>query len=106
MVISELSETQRAFPTREKACLTGRCTGLLSATAVSSSSNPSTLLFLGVHTVTVAFRVGACAWDIGSRFWFGQGEADPYQSWTVALAGADEEILTQAIERFATENVR
>lgn len=59
-----------------------------------------------MHTVAVAFRVGACAWDIGSRFCLGRGEADPYQSWTVALAGADEETLAQAIERFATENVR
>ena len=58
-----------------------------------------------MHTVAVAFRVGACAWDIGSRFGLGQGEADPYQSWTVALAGADEEALTQAIGRFAAENV-
>ena len=103
---SELSETHRPFPTRENACLTGRCTGLLSATAVSSSSNPSTLLFLGVQTVAVAFRVGACAWDTGSRFCLSQDDADPYQSWTVALAGADEETLAQAIERFVTENVR
>ncbi|KAI9689658.1 MAG: Type I Iterative PKS [Bogoriella megaspora] len=91
------------FPTPQNACLTGRCTGLLAAAAVSCASSPADLLWLGVYTVALAFRVGACAWDIGSRICFGQDDSGRYQFWTAAISGASGEEVEGAINVLAAK---
>jgi hypothetical protein len=74
--------------------------------AVSCSSDSSALLALGLRTVAVAFRVGACAWDVGSLLYTPQDGVTKFPHWTVALAGLTEEKVSAIIEQFAIEKVR
>ena len=103
--ISEHGSAGRSFPTPQNACLTGRCTGSLTAAAVSCSSSPSDLLSIGVHTVVLAFRIGACAWDVGTRICSSRDASDRYQSWTAALSGVSEEELARSLEHFTSDQV-
>ncbi|KAH5277151.1 non-reducing polyketide synthase elcA-like protein [Parastagonospora nodorum] len=101
--IHEHATSGKPFPTAHNACLTARCTGFISAVAVSCSSDTSTLLALGLRTVVVAFRVGACAWDVGSLLFAVQDTPRQFPHWTVALAGLSEEKVSAIIEQFAVE---
>jgi hypothetical protein len=54
----------------------------------------------------VAFKVGACAWDVGSLFYAAaQDGSRQFPHWTVALAGLNEEKLLSIINQFAIEKV-
>ncbi|KAL9096260.1 MAG: hypothetical protein Q9165_001783 [Trypethelium subeluteriae] len=63
----------------------------------------SYLLSLGVQTVAVAFRVGACAWDVGSRIYSKHSTAGHYPSWTAAIIGVSEDELTRSHEDFTRD---
>jgi hypothetical protein len=102
---SEHGGAGASFPTAQNACLTGRCTGLLSAVAVSCSHSRLDLLWLGLHTVAVAFRVGAVAWDVGSRLCACHDDSGRYQPWTAAVAGASVDDIREAIHLLATKKV-
>jgi hypothetical protein len=60
---------------------------------------------LGLQTVAVAFRVGACTWDVGSLLYTSPNSSRSFPSWTSALAGIKEEDVLNIIEQFATERV-
>ncbi|KAF4548432.1 Polyketide synthase CTB1-like protein [Elsinoe fawcettii] len=100
--IREHGAQGRPYPTPKDSCLTGLCTGSLSAVAASCASSSSDLLSLGVQTVKVAFRVGASAWDLGQRISNTRDEAGKYQSWTAALAGVSLEEATAILDEFST----
>lgn len=102
---SEYASAGRTFPSALDACLTARCTGFLSAVAVSCSRSASDLIRLGLQTVVIAFRVGACAWDVGSLLCGSSDAARPFPHWTIALAGLGEEDILKAVAHFVTDNV-
>ncbi|TKX25774.1 polyketide synthase [Elsinoe australis] len=93
----------RPYPTPQNSCLTGLCTGSLSAVASSCASSSSDLLHLGVETVKVAFRVGACAWDFGTRLSNSRDEIGRYQSWTAALSGVSHDDVAATLKEFSSE---
>lgn len=55
----------RSYPIPGVACLSGLCTGTLSAAAISCSKNIAELLPVACKTVSVAFRAGLRAWEVG-----------------------------------------
>lgn len=85
--------------------MTGLCTGSLSAVAASCATSPAELSWLGLLTVKVAFRVGACAWDMGTRLSVLQDAAGKYRSWTAAIAGTTADELVEIIKRYSKEKV-
>lgn len=95
----------KPFPTPKDACITGICTGLITAAAVSHASSVSDLLLLGLQSVTVAFRVGACAWDVGSRFTAVRDAAGRYRRWTATILGLTTEEVEEALRKFSEERV-
>ncbi|GIZ49851.1 hypothetical protein CKM354_001287000 [Cercospora kikuchii] len=88
----------RHFPTASTACLTGVCTGLISAAAVSFSTNVGELLCLGEESVAVAFRVGNLAADVGSRIANCRESTGKYSSWTAAVMVKDVETITKQVD--------
>nr|QGS83604.1 polyketide synthase [Shiraia bambusicola] len=59
---------------------------------------------LGLETVAVAFRVGACAWELGSLISSSADDTLPYPSWTIALAGFREEQVSECIDDYVSKN--
>lgn len=72
--------------------------------AVSCATNVSELLPLALKTVAVAFRVGACAWDLGDGIASSQPES--YPPWTASLYGISVEDVRTKIRDFAVNRVR
>ncbi|PNS21559.1 beta-ketoacyl-acyl-carrier-protein synthase II [Sphaceloma murrayae] len=93
----------QTYPLAKDTCLSGLCTGSLSAVAASCAKSASDLLTLGVQTIKIAFRVGACAWDFGLRLSASRDEAGRYQSWTAALAGVTYDEVAAIVKEFAAE---
>ena len=73
--------------------------------AASCAACPADLLILGVLTVKVAFRVGACAWDMGSRLTPCRDATGQYRSWTAAFAGVEKNDVIDIIEQYVTSKV-
>jgi hypothetical protein len=94
------------YPNADKTFLTGICTGLISAAAVSHATSISELATIGVQAVAVAFRLGACAWDVGSRIAEPQDGSGRYQRWTAALLGLPASQVQYALTKFIQERVR
>ncbi|PPJ57921.1 hypothetical protein CBER1_09856 [Cercospora berteroae] len=88
----------KPFPTPSTACLTGVCTGLISAAAVSFSTNVGELLCLGEESVAVAFRVGTLAADVGSRIAVCKESTGKYSSWTTAIVAKDVATITKELD--------
>lgn len=88
----------KPFPTASTSCLTGVCTGLLSAAAVSHSTNIGQLLLLGEESVVAAFRVGALAANVASRVTCGRDSGGSYMSWTAALVGIDVDAMVKQVD--------
>lgn len=95
----------KRFPTSSSACLTGICTGLITAAAVSHSANAGQLLLLGVESVAVAFRVGAVAASIGSRIAICKSTAGAYMSWTAAIVGNDVDAIRKQVDNLDVSNI-
>ena len=99
------------YPTAEDSCVSGVCTGALAAAAVSSAHSTSSLLPLALHTVAVAFRLGALAWNVGARI-SSAGEDENFSatssfvSWATAIAGISVSDLQEKLRLFAEQKVR
>ncbi|KAL6705696.1 hypothetical protein ACN47E_006485 [Coniothyrium glycines] len=98
--IRDHASTERLFPSRHNACISARCTGFLSSVALSCSTSVSQLAVLGVQVVAIAFRVGVCAWEVGSMLYDSSSSTQQYPSWTTAIAGIQQEEVEKAIELF------
>ncbi|USW46734.1 Putative thioesterase, Acyl transferase domain superfamily, phosphopantetheine binding ACP [Septoria linicola] len=99
LVSHSYEQGSKPFPTASTACLTGVCTGLLSAAAVSCSKNAGQLLLLGEEAIAVAFRLGALAANVGKRLANCSSHAGIHESWTAAIIGNNvDEIKRQADE--------
>lgn len=90
----------KPFPTASTACLTGICTGLLSAAAVSHSTTAGELLLLGVESIAVAFRLGSLAANVGSRIATCKDAGGTYFSWTAAIAGTNIDAVRKQLDDF------
>ena len=86
--------------------MTGICTGLLTAAAISYASSTSELVLLGLKTVIVAFRIGACVWDVGERIADCIDADGRYRSWTVAVLGPSLPEVAEGLRKFAEDQVR
>lgn len=60
---------------------------------------------LGLQSVAVAFRVGACAWDVGSRLTSGLDATGQYRQWTAALLGLSPDEVDDVLKKFSEANV-
>ncbi|USW47943.1 Putative thioesterase, Acyl transferase domain superfamily, phosphopantetheine binding ACP [Septoria linicola] len=101
LFIREHSSGQRPYPTASDSCLTGVCTGALAAVAVSCAISVTNLIPLALHTITVAFRLGARSWELGSSIAGNTIDAHGcYASWTSAVAGISADALQEKISAY------
>ncbi|KAM3419059.1 hypothetical protein BST61_g5014 [Cercospora zeina] len=104
LFIRQHSSGQAAYPTARDSCLTGVCTGLLSAVAVGCASSVTALVPLALHTVAVAVRLGARAWEMGRCLADVRRDAQSrYASWTAAVGGVSPQDLRERIAGYAKE---
>lgn len=82
--------------------IVGFCTGLLSATAISSTPTVSTLIPLAIQTVLVAFRTGLYIDSLSNRLYPPSKKSEP---WTMIFPGVGEEDVKNAISKFHLSNV-
>ncbi|GAB7325180.1 hypothetical protein MBLNU13_g09258t1 [Cladosporium sp. NU13] len=93
----------RPFPTAKNSTITGICTGSLSAAAVSHSSSVVELMHMGLQSVAVAFRIGACVWDASTRLGGTLNVAGQHPSWTAAVVGLTDEEVIKGLRAFTEE---
>ncbi|KAF2211538.1 hypothetical protein CERZMDRAFT_42949 [Cercospora zeae-maydis SCOH1-5] len=104
LFIQQHSSGQAAYPTAQDSCLTGVCTGVLSAVAVGCASSVTALVPLALHAVAVAVRLGARAWEMGRCLADVRRDAQGrYASWTAAVGGAGLQELQERIAVYAAE---
>lgn len=84
-------------------CLVGLCTGLLAATAITSSRSVSSLIPIAVEIVLVAFRTGLCVTRMAETLENGRDSTD---SWTFVVPEVSEEAARVTLEDFHIANVR
>lgn len=60
---------------------------------------------MGLQSVAVAFRVGACAWDVGSRLTSVPDANGQYRQWTAAILGLTADEVEEALKKFGEEKV-
>lgn len=78
---------------------------MLSAAAVSHSSSVVELMHLGLQSVVVAFRIGACVWDASTRLGVMLNVASQHPSWTAAVVGLTGEEVIEGLRVFTEEKV-
>ncbi|PPJ53310.1 hypothetical protein CBER1_00905 [Cercospora berteroae] len=104
LFIRQHSSGQEAYPTANDSCITGVCTGALTAVAVGSASSVTALVPLALHTVAVAVRLGARAWEIGSCLAdTRRGANGRYASWTSAVGGISPQDLQDRVSAYTAE---
>lgn len=75
--------------------------------AISSATSIAALAPLALHTVAVALRLGALAWDVAQRI---STQNNPtagskLPSWASAVAGLNPDDARQRLEQYAAERV-
>ncbi|WQF82950.1 Putative thioesterase, Acyl transferase domain superfamily, phosphopantetheine binding ACP [Colletotrichum destructivum] len=113
LFIRQHSSRCEAYPSPERTCLAGVCTGAIAAAAVSFAHSAPSLLSPALHAVTVAVRVGALAWDVADRIshhHHGDDESTPtetaaaaFESWSRVVAGCPLSSLTDTLVRYASD---
>lgn len=98
-VISYFSDQPSHYFTAHDTAFVGLCTGLLSASAVSSSQSTLDLIDKSLTTVRVAFRIGVKVSGVAQRL-TSNGEANDSQSWSRLVLGAQKEPSISAVEDF------
>ncbi|KAK2629894.1 hypothetical protein QTJ16_000714 [Diplocarpon rosae] len=79
----------------------GICTGLLSASAVASSSSLSSLIPLAVQTVRIAFRLGSRVSTVANQL---ETPTDQSQTWSTIVVGISRDEAEVAISEFNTSH--
>ncbi|TEA13320.1 Conidial yellow pigment biosynthesis polyketide synthase [Colletotrichum sidae] len=104
----------QAYPTPEKSCLAGVCTGSLAAAAVSCAHSVSSLLEPALHAVAVAARLGALAWDVAGRINDDDDDEDDgersgstgeFAAWSYVVAGSSPKAVAEALKQYAAETM-
>lgn len=62
-------------------------------------------MHLGLQSVIVAFRIGACVWDASTRLGGTLNAAGQHPSWTAAIVGLTGEEVSESLKRFTEEKV-
>ena len=62
-------------------------------------------MHLGLQSVIVAFRVGACVWDASTRLGGTLNAAGQHPSWTAAILGLTGEEVLDSLRDFTKEKV-
>lgn len=63
-------------------------------------------MHLGLQSVIVAFRIGACVWDVSSRLGGTVDDAGQHPSWTAAIVGLTGEEVAEGLREFTEVKVR
>lgn len=83
-----------SYPLPGVTCLSGLCTGALTAATISCTKSLAELLPVASKTVCIAFRAGLRAWDVGKSL---DKLTEPWSM--VMSSNAPEEVL-QDLEEF------
>jgi len=83
----------------------GLCTGLLSASAVSSSQSTLDLIANALTTVRVAFRIGVKVNGAAQRL-SRNSDVNVGQSWSRLVVGAQKDASIAAVAQFNKQQVR
>jgi hypothetical protein len=62
-------------------------------------------MHLGLQSVIVAFRIGACVWDASSRLGGTLDASGQHPSWTAAIVGLTGEEVVESLRKFTEEKV-
>jgi len=62
-------------------------------------------MHLGLQSVVIAFRIGACVWDASTRLGGTLNAAGQHPSWTAAIVGLTGEKVIESISKFTKEKV-
>ena len=104
-ICSYFSDQPSHYFTAHDTAFVGLCTGLLSASAVSSSQSTLDLIDKSLTTVRVAFRIGVKVSGVAQRL-TSNGEANDSQSWSRLVLGAQKEPSISAVEDFNNKQVK
>lgn len=62
-------------------------------------------MHLGLQSVVVAFRIGACVWDASTRLGGKLNAAGQHPSWTAAIVGLTGEEVNESLRKFTEDKV-
>lgn len=62
-------------------------------------------MHLGLQSVVVAFRIGACVWDTSTRLGGTLNAGGLHPSWTAAIVGLTGEDITKSLKKFSEGKV-
>lgn len=108
LFIREHSSGCQIYPVPNESVCAGVCTGALTAAAVSCAHSVSSLISPALHTVAVAARLGALAWDVSERVMNKPEQSESssaFVSWSYAVGGPKTESLAGALQEYAAENM-
>ncbi|OGM44778.1 polyketide synthetase PksP [Aspergillus bombycis] len=98
--INYYGDLGNVYPSASDCHLIGLCAGLLSAAAVSSSTNVGELIPAAVEAVVVALRLGLCVLKVRELVNSDQASST---SWSVLISGISEKDASQLIAEFSVE---
>jgi len=91
-----------AYPSGDKSCIIGLCTGQLASAAVSSSKTVGELIPAAIETVVVALRLGMCVLKVQELI---ESSKSATSSWSVLIHGMREPEAQDLIQQYAKKNV-
>lgn len=99
---SHFTQAGHVFPTHADTCLTGLCTGLLTAVTVSCCSSLPELIPVAVDSVVLAFRAGLLVEDVRMGI---EPSVTKRDSWSVVVPGLKEHVAADALKNYIFEKV-
>ena len=99
MIIRQHSGVGQNYPKPTETCISGVCTGALSAAAVSCCKHELELLPLAVQTVAIAFRVGLKT--VRAR----NGISSSSEPWSLVVSSSSAESVLETLKNFSEANV-
>ena len=83
-------------------CIIGNCTGSLAAAAIACSSSVLDLIPVAIHTIRIAFRIGAQAKTTADDLHY---NADSLESWSLAVSGITQSQAELIVKNFNEQTV-
>jgi len=99
---SYYGEGSKSYPLAAETHISGLCTGLLAAAAISSSKAVADLLPAAIEAVLIAFRTGLRTMEVRDRIC---QQSSTMPSWSVVIAGLDEKNAVTGLKEFSHSKV-
>ncbi|KAL9126698.1 MAG: hypothetical protein Q9217_004295 [Psora testacea] len=96
--IGYYGEASRTYPLAAETHISGLCTGLLAAAAISSSRAIADLLPAAIEAVLIAFRTGLRTMEVRDRI-CQRSATSP--NWSVVVSGLEEKTAVSALKEFS-----